>query len=124
MSKIPFGFAITIPAVLLLGCTTAPEEPEAKIELRSNVQEAIDVFKFKDPTIQRFFDTSYGYAVLPKVVKGAVWVGGFMGEAKFTKKAKWSVTAICHRQHWVSLSAANLFAKLFSSEIGKTWRLL
>ncbi len=69
-------------AVALVGCSTAPEKPEAKKVLSAEVTEAIAVFKDKDPGIQRFFDKSYGYAVLPKVFKGAFWVGGAYGKGE------------------------------------------
>lgn len=39
----------------------------------------IDRFLAKDPTIQKFFDNSYGYAVFPKIGKGAVGVGAANG---------------------------------------------
>jgi lipid-binding SYLF domain-containing protein len=61
--------------LIAAGCSTTPEKPESKAVLSAEVNEAIAVFKAQDPTIQRFFDDSYGYAVLPKVTKGAFWFG-------------------------------------------------
>jgi lipid-binding SYLF domain-containing protein len=62
-------------AVIMTGCSTTPEKAEAKTVLSAEVKEAIAAFKAQDPSIQTFFDNSYGYAVLPKVTKGAFWVG-------------------------------------------------
>ncbi len=57
------------------GCSTTPEKPEAKAVLGAEINEAVAAFKEQDPTIQSFFDNSYGYAVLPRVTKGAFWFG-------------------------------------------------
>ena len=56
--------------VLVSGCATVPEGPESQAVLSAEVSEAITAFKTQDPTMQSFFDNSYGYAVLPKVTKG------------------------------------------------------
>jgi lipid-binding SYLF domain-containing protein len=69
-------------AIVFAGCSTAPEKPEAKAVLSAQVTEAVAIFKDKDPEIQRFFDKSYGYAVLPKVFKGAIWLGGAYGKGE------------------------------------------
>jgi lipid-binding SYLF domain-containing protein len=66
-------------AALICGCKTAPETHAQKKTLSAEVEEAIAVIKAKDPDIQRFFDDSYGYAVLPKIVKGAFVVGAAHG---------------------------------------------
>lgn len=78
---------ITI-AVILTGCSTAPEKDEAKAVLSAEVNEAIAIFKAQDPTIQSFFDNSYGYAVLPKVTKGAFWVGVAGGRGEVFKQGQ------------------------------------
>jgi len=80
-----FLFLVTLT---LAGCATAPERPEAKAVLRAEVDEAITVFKAKDPEIQQFFDKSAGYAVLPKVFKGALWLGGAYGKGEVYEKGK------------------------------------
>jgi lipid-binding SYLF domain-containing protein len=55
---------------------------EDTIDVTKDVTEAketIAVFKKTDPGLSRFFDHAVGYAVFPKVVKGAVGVGGASG---------------------------------------------
>ncbi len=69
-------------AILLPGCSTVPERPEAKAVLSAEVRETIAIFKEKDPDIQQFFNKSYGYAVFPKVAKGAFWIGGAYGKGE------------------------------------------
>jgi len=63
----------------LTGCATAPKTPQAKADLNTEVQAAIKVAKDTDPGLQKFFDTAAGYAVFPKVGKGAVGIGGAFG---------------------------------------------
>lgn len=75
-------------AIVLAGCSTAPSRPEAKDVLSAQVKEAVAIFKEKDPEIQRFFDKSYGYAVLPKVAKGAIWIGGAYGKGEVFEQGK------------------------------------
>jgi lipid-binding SYLF domain-containing protein len=69
-------------AIVVAGCSTAPEKPEARTVLTAQVNETVAIFKEKDPEIQTFFDKSYGYAVLPKVFKGAFWLGGAYGKGE------------------------------------------
>lgn len=78
-----------ISAVIILsGCSTAPEKAEGKAVLSAEVKEAIATFKAEDPSIQKFFDDSYGYAVLPKVTKGAFWVGIAGGRGEVFKQGE------------------------------------
>ena len=49
-------------------------------ELEQNATEAIALFKETDPSLEAFFESSYGYAVFPKVGKGAMGVGGAHGK--------------------------------------------
>ncbi len=75
--------SLTVFAVIILcGCAAVPETAEKKDTLHAEVAEAIAVFKSADPKIQRFFDRSYAYTVLPKVFKGAFWLGGAYGKGE------------------------------------------
>ncbi|MHC4364544.1 MAG: hypothetical protein ACYSTJ_03660 [Planctomycetota bacterium] len=49
---------------LAAGCATVPKSPEGKNVLSAETRETLALFKEKDPGIQKFFDRSYGYAVL------------------------------------------------------------
>ncbi len=70
------------------GCATAPERDEGKAVLNAEVKQAIAEFKAKDPGIERFFRDSEGYAVLPKVGKGAFIVGGAWGQGEVYRKGE------------------------------------
>jgi len=83
--------AILLLCVVVVGasCATRPETPASRDRLSAEVQEAVALFKIRDPGIQAFFDRSYGYAVFPKVAKGAWVVGGAFGRGEvFAQGAK------------------------------------
>jgi lipid-binding SYLF domain-containing protein len=75
-------------AIVLAGCSTVPERGESRDVLAAQVNEAVAIFKSKDPDIKQFFDRSWGYAVLPKVFKGAIWVGGAYGKGEVYEKGR------------------------------------
>jgi len=85
---------ITILSVCFLvmsmagGCAVTPEKPEGKVVLSSESDEAVALMKAKDPSIQAFFDKSYGYAVLPKIFKGAFIAGGAGGRGEVYEKGQ------------------------------------
>lgn len=68
-----------LAAVLLVGCSASPPRAGERETLMMEVQEAIADFKRADPALQSYFERSAGYAVLPKVFKGAFLVGGAYG---------------------------------------------
>ncbi len=48
--------------------------------LQAQSRTAINDVKLQDPSIQKFFDHAYGYAVFPKIAKGAAGVGAANGD--------------------------------------------
>lgn len=72
----------TAAVLVVSGCSTTPKTQHSRNVLSAEVDEAIAVFKEEDPEIQRFFDRAYGFAVFPKVYKGAFWVGGAHGKGE------------------------------------------
>lgn len=75
--------SVVIAGVILAsaaGCSPVPKNVENKQVLEAEIRESIVLFKKMDPGIQRFFDQSSGYAVVPKVFKGAFWIGGAYGK--------------------------------------------
>lgn len=63
----------------LPACSTAPSTSEGKVDIRQEADEALAKAKANDPSLARFLDSAVGYAVFPKVGKGAVGVGGAYG---------------------------------------------
>ena len=68
--------------IMASGCAVTPEKPEEKVSLASDSDKAVALMKAKDPSIQKFFDKSYGYAVLPKIFKGAFLAGYAYGRGE------------------------------------------
>jgi lipid-binding SYLF domain-containing protein len=64
---------------VLTGCSTAPKSEPARVDLKADAQYTLQNALRTDPGLQRFIDTSAGYAVFPEVGKGAVAVGGAFG---------------------------------------------
>ena len=73
--------ALIIISGLVLSITSAAQDndvtPELEIE-KANITKK--EFLEKDPGLSKFFDESYGYAVLPAVGKGGLIVGGALGK--------------------------------------------
>lgn len=88
MNNLKVFILCCIVVITFSGCSSVPKTKESRDVLNSEVIEAISVFKNQDPEIQHFFDTSYGYAVFPKVYKGAFWVGGAYGKGQVYKQAE------------------------------------
>jgi lipid-binding SYLF domain-containing protein len=79
---------VSVCLILLSGCSISPKGKESQAVLDAQVAEAIAVLKEKDPSIDRFFQGSYGYAVLPKVFKGGIWAGGAYGKGIVYEKGE------------------------------------
>ena len=73
---------LVVTAGVGVGCATRPESVASRDLLSMQVDEAISLFKSRDPSIQAYFSSSYGYAVLPRVTKGAVFFGGAYGRGE------------------------------------------
>lgn len=54
-------------------------DPDEADKMERVVKEAVSTLLEKDPGMQRFFDKSAGYVVLPSVGKGGMGVGGARG---------------------------------------------
>jgi lipid-binding SYLF domain-containing protein len=62
--------AAALPAVLMTA------------DLHHDVLKAVSTFKTADPSMQKFFDSSAGYAVFPGITKGAMGVGAAHGDGE------------------------------------------
>lgn len=77
MRKILFSL---LTLTLILGLSTAwAWEPDINDKQQLEVQAAILAMKAKDPGMDAWFKNAAGYAVFPKVGKGAVGIGGAHG---------------------------------------------
>ncbi len=73
---------LAIAVIAVSGCSTAPTSAEDRDRLHKDVAAAIDTFKFKDPSLEKFFGEAAGYAVFPSVGKGAIGIGGAYGRGE------------------------------------------
>ena len=85
---------LVLSLALVLGSTTAfagwdPDEAE---EYDAKAQEAIAAFLKKDSSVQRFFDKSVGYVVIPTVGKAGFGIGGARGKGVLYENG--AVTAV------------------------------
>ena len=65
--------------VLATGCTTTPPSPEAKENLMTLADDGTKQMYTSDPSLKNFVDRAYGYAIFPRLGKGAFIVGGSYG---------------------------------------------
>ena len=65
--------------LLLASAVTRAWDPNEDEEMEANAKAAVTTLLGKDPGMQRFFDKSAGYVVIPTVGKGGVVVGGARG---------------------------------------------
>ena len=69
-------------AVLLAACSGWQPRNGQVDTMSTQVNAAISRFKASDPSLNRFFDNAYGYAVYPSVGKGGFWIGGAHGDGE------------------------------------------
>lgn len=79
--------------VALLGATLAARAADSKVDKRreqlgAEVTEALEQFKKADSSLKEFLEKSAGYAVFPKVAKGAVGVGAANGRGQLFEKGR------------------------------------
>lgn len=75
-----------VVSFFVCGCSVTPKEEGQRVVLKTEVDDAIEIMKGKDPSLQRFFDNSYGYAVMPKIFKGAFIAGFAYGRGEVYEK--------------------------------------
>lgn len=71
--------------LLLSGCATAPEHGDRR-RLTRQATDTLKQMQTADPSLSTLLDKSSGYAVFPRVAKGAVGVGGSYGRGEVYEK--------------------------------------
>lgn len=104
MKTVGLMFACLCMGLAVIGCSTAPKSNLARADMDRDVQNAITRAKAQDPSLNRFFDQSVGYAVFPTVGKGAAGVGGAYGRGELFEGG--TMTGYC------SLTQATVGAQL------------
>jgi len=78
MKRLP----VLLIALILIFATTLAQawDPDSSSKLELSVAGALIKAKEKDPTLKKWFETAYAYAVFPKVGKGGIGIGGAHGK--------------------------------------------
>lgn len=84
----PSVLAIALAATpfLAVSCNTAPSSDMSREDLTARVQSVIADMKARDAGMEKWFSTSYGYAVMPDIAKGAIIFGGAFGNGEVFEK--------------------------------------
>lgn len=83
-----FAFvSLFVGMILMTGCTTAPTTAAGKTALAAHVDGALKAMKAADPTLDATLNSAAGYAVFPKVGKGAIWLGAAYGRGEVFAKS-------------------------------------
>ena len=84
---------VTILSLVLFGLVAlgsipvdAGWDPNKEKKEMNKAQATISAYKKKDPGMKTFFDKAHGYVVFPKIVKGAVGIGGAHGKGLVFEK--------------------------------------
>ncbi len=88
-----FVSGLGIGAALLGGCSTVPRTETERRHLEQDADLVLERFKETDPSIDRFFNRSAGYAVFPSIGKGGFWFAGGYGRGIFYERAADGVRA-------------------------------
>jgi lipid-binding SYLF domain-containing protein len=65
---------------MLASTTSLAWDPREVPKLDAGAQEALELFKESDPSVQLFLDKAAAYVVIPTVGKGGVGIGGARGK--------------------------------------------
>lgn len=100
-----------VPAVAIVGCSTAPQSASGQQDLRNSAQTALAEAYRRDPSLQNTLNNSAGYAVLPTVGEGGLIVGGGYGKGAVYEKGQ--IVGYC------DLSSASIGAKIGGKEFSE-----
>ena len=78
---------------LILSMPLLKAQDESQEKVIANSKEAKAAFLKADPSMTNLFKSAYGYAIFPKVGKGAAGVGGAAGNGAVFEKGKATGTA-------------------------------
>ncbi|MGH7133628.1 MAG: YSC84-related protein [Phycisphaerales bacterium] len=82
-----------VSTMVLASCATAPETEVGKSDLERDAAAALAKAEGTDATLDLFLRNAAGYAVFPKIGKGAVGIGGAYGKGVLYERGM--VTGFC-----------------------------
>lgn len=71
---LPLSFTFAM-GLLLVACASIPSEDRLSREAEVSLVRFLE----RDPDLQAWVDSAYGYALFPEITKGGFWVGGGFG---------------------------------------------
>jgi len=84
MRIVTFMLAVALAAC---GSTKPTSDSDAKA-LNQECEAAMKSLKAEDPSIGKWFQTAYGYALFPSIGKGAIGIGGAYGKGQVYEQGK------------------------------------
>jgi len=75
-----FSATLITLGLIFANATALAWTPDTNDKLELSVAQAILKAKEKDPSLAKWFDAAYAYAVFPKVGKGGIGIGGAHGK--------------------------------------------
>ena len=78
--KATLSFILSLALVIASATAFSGWDPEEAEEYHAKAQEAKAEFLENDPSVQRFFDKSSGYVIIPTVGKAGFGIGGARGK--------------------------------------------
>jgi lipid-binding SYLF domain-containing protein len=78
--KATLSFILSMALVFASATALSKWDPDEAEEYDAKAQEAKAAFLEKDPSVQRFFDKSSGYVIIPTVGKAGFGIGGARGK--------------------------------------------
>jgi lipid-binding SYLF domain-containing protein len=90
--KTTLSFILSLALVFASATALSKWDPDEAEEYHAKAQEAKAAFLEKDPSVQRFFDKSSGYVIIPTVGKAGFGIGGARGKGLLYENG--AITAI------------------------------
>ena len=87
-----FISALAVTLALTSSLAMSAWKKDDSVELDGKAQEAVKVFREKDPSSKKFFDQAVAYVVIPTVGKAGIGIGGARGKGVLYENGK--VTAV------------------------------
>lgn len=81
------AFAMTV--MIVSGCSTAPTSSFARSDLVEDAQKTVAMLK-QNSNLDRFFNSSAGYAVYPTIAKGGFLIGGSHGRGALFENGRFT----------------------------------
>ena len=79
MTRSLIAAALMFAFVALVGCSAAPKEPAARVELQADAEQTLAELKQADASLDEVLDDAAGFAVFPTIGKGGLIIGGGYG---------------------------------------------